>query len=240
MRDPLINFNWDTLCSEYDKHCHGFDPDSPHLGELKKALASDRDLYSVLIERIGEEFRKSTEISYCSYRAMVYWKLYSQPIALTNTVDPLATNPQKTQVESNLKRVRDVLPVKVKRDSVFICRLIESVGDLQLPAMTWEKAYPVRSTLLHFLYPNDIPVFDIMVLQAVGVEDKKANHDLSYFKRYLEHAWYLEQKHRKALSAFPGLSTIRVLDMALWVNRGKQVSFKKKHQAECSSTSSDS
>jgi len=77
----------------------------------------------------------------------------------------------------------------------------------------------VRTTFLHFAYPEVIPLFDKQVLLAVGVCERKANQKLHYLFEYMQHAW--------TLSADPSLvptnwqeSPLRLLDMALWVNRG--------------------
>lgn len=223
MRDPITPSLLEDLLIKYDRTCRGFDPHSPHLADLRTSQQSDRDLYSFLIGRIGTEFRKSGEISFASYRALLYWKLYSQPAAIAKIVKPLSRTETHRSVEAALHQFKTIFPARIERDSAAVCRLITGMGGLKLHGFKTGRTYPVRSTVLHFLYPHDIPVFDIKVLEAVGVEDAKeldANHDLDFFRRYIEHAWVLERKHLDALSAFPGLTPLRVLDMALWVERG--------------------
>lgn len=71
-------------------------------------------------------------------------------------------------------------------------------------------------------YPHVVPIFDRMVLQAVGVNDNKANQSEGVFRRYLPHAWGLADRHGKhAQERFQFQETpLRLVDMALWVKRG--------------------
>jgi hypothetical protein len=86
--------------------------------------------------------------------------------------------------------------------------------------MKYYDALPVRTTFLHFLYPTVVPIFDQMVLKAVGAWDTNANHKTSVLKEYLPFAWKLAEKYEQQFSIFPKEGPIRLIDMALWVNRG--------------------
>jgi hypothetical protein len=82
-------------------------------------------------------------------------------------------------------------------------------------------AIPVRTTFLHFIYPDLIPIFDSQVLAAVGINEKDANHSYEFLRDYLPHAWSLAEKYNSHLVAFTQESPIRLIDMALWVTRNR-------------------
>ena len=82
-----------------------------------------------------------------------------------------------------------------------------------------ECRLPVRSTFLHFLYPASVPIFDKMVLQAVGIHESGANQDISVFERYLPFAWELEDRYSAASEVCSVEQPLRRIDMALWIIR---------------------
>jgi len=74
---------------------------------------------------------------------------------------------------------------------------------------------------LHLVYPEVVPIFDEQVLRAVGVDEKDANHSYEFFREYLPHAWSLAEKYRHRFAVFQKETPVRVIDIALWVCRGR-------------------
>lgn len=68
------------------------------------------------------------------------------------------------------------------------------------------------------LYPNVVPIFDKMVLKAVGAWHDGANQNIGVLRQYIPHAWSLADKHTQQLAGFKE-SPVRLVDMALWVKR---------------------
>jgi len=85
--------------------------------------------------------------------------------------------------------------------------------------MKYSDALPVRTTLLHFLFPEVVPIFDKMVLEAVGEWKENANHDIGVLKEYIPFVWELAEKHTSRISNSTKEGSIRLVDMALWVIR---------------------
>jgi hypothetical protein len=132
------------------------------------------------------------------YEALLYWKLYSST-PITKTTDWLRG--------FSVQRFNDLLaqmPGTVCRNVDDIVRLAESIGRYQVPGMKSWDALPVRTTFLHMLYPNVVPIFDKMVLQAVGAWFKDANKKITVLRQYLPHAWALADRHTRPV----GLSGI--------------------------------
>lgn len=77
---------------------------------------------------------------------------------------------------------------------------------------------PVRTTFLHFFYPAVVPIFDKMVLQAVGMWSEGANTRVDVLRDYLAVALDLASAYE---SKFRWLeeTPLRLVDMALWVVR---------------------
>lgn len=75
----------------------------------------------------------------------------------------------------------------------------------------------MRTTLLHFLYPAAVPIYDTMVLRAVRINDDKGNHDRATLRRYLPFVWQLAEMYTKHLASRE--APVRLAEMALWVIR---------------------
>ncbi len=86
--------------------------------------------------------------------------------------------------------------------------------------MASSTAIPVRTTFLHFIYPEVVPIFDRMVLRAIGVWGKNANQSYKVLSEYLPFSWGLAEKYRNQIALTRNESPIRAIDMALWVGRG--------------------
>lgn len=100
--------------------------------------------------------------------------------------------------------------------------MVKWLGRFNLPGMASPSTLPVRTTFLHFIYPSVVPIFDQMVLKAVGSWVKDANHKANVLEEYLPFAWELADRYAQQISCFSKDGPIRVIDMALWVGRGRE------------------
>lgn len=219
MRDPLVGFAWDALHERYDAMCSRFQPHLPHLEGLGAQVRSDRALYHVLCSR----FRSSERLPGLElYEAMLYWKLYGIPQALGILRSFIRANPeQRTHAAGRFAALVAAMPSAIERDVDEVVRLIEHIGSFDLLGMKSPTALPMRTTFLHFRYPTVVPIFDRMVLQAVGVCEDEANHDIRVLREYVPFAWDLAERHLSAVNGFAE-SQVRLIDMALWIVRGQE------------------
>jgi hypothetical protein len=220
MIDPLHAFDWSSLYAGYDSTCLRFDKTSIHLSAFgSRPPATDRELYYCLTKAFAPD-RRATGDPIAMYEALLYWKLYSQPAARSNIGRWLRTNNASREIaERHLLKLFATLPQTLARQADTVISSIRQLDDFPIPGMRSSCALPVRTTLLHFMYPTVVPIFDKMVLKAVGVRERNANQKLAVLKEYLPFAWGLAEQHAPDLSQFPSESAIRVLDMALWVSR---------------------
>lgn len=222
MTDPLSSFDWQSLDSRYDANCKKYDSSMPFLNVFDPHPRTDRELYAQLVERLPIERSTRDGVGLAWYEAMLYWKLYSQPAAIANVCERLRTNALKREATQRaLTELSLHLPKEFDRDAKVIREMAESFTDCAPYGMVSDCAIAVRATLLHFTYPDAVPLFDKMVLQAVGVGDKGANQNYSVFESYVSFAWELEARYIENLRTFAGEYPLRVLDRALWVTRGK-------------------
>jgi hypothetical protein len=219
VRDPLAGFDWLRLDERYDALCARFDPAVGHLKAFTRAPQSDRDLYDQIVRAVNASPDGRPRLSIDLYEALLYWKLYSQPAAVANLRGWLAPETRLTEAERLARLVGD-LPPHVPRNEAEIISLVKHLGIYRLAGMRTETSLPVRSTLLHFLFPDVVPIFDRMVLQAVGVSDRGANQKLDVFREYLPFAWTLADRHTANPPRERSETRIRLIDMALWVVRG--------------------
>jgi hypothetical protein len=200
----------------------GFDATSVFLSapEIDRP-ESDRSLYYQLVNLFSEEQRNSITDPMGIYEALLYWKLYSQSTASYNLDKWLRQDASKRKgAQERLLRLFQELPTSLERNPSAIVERIKWLGEFQLPGIASPSTLPVRTTFLHFLYPSVVPIFDQMVLKAVGAWDKNANHKTSVLKDYLPFAWELAEHHAQPISSFTKEGPMRVIDMALWVSRG--------------------
>ncbi|MCX7715668.1 MAG: hypothetical protein N2171_08080 [Clostridia bacterium] len=224
MKDPLTKYDWNKLYNDYDSHCKRFDPNSIYLEYFKSRPASDRECYYFISKEIKIIFEsiKNNSKQYFPIKlliAILYWKLYSQPAAVKNICHKLYNDisvQTKTSAEFN-KYVRN-LPLSVAKNIITIVNLVKKFNDYKIHGASSATSLPVRTTILHFIYPNEISIFDKMVLQAVGINKKNANQDIIILKEYQNFAWSLAQKYNDKIKTFSE-SPLRVIDMALWINR---------------------
>jgi len=211
MSDPLAGFDWKTVCARYDATCRGFEPNSKHLRGVYAGTSGDRFLYYKLVAGAVPEMRSQLDEDW--YEALLYWKLYSQP-----TLDAKITEWRRNLAPGSLHDFLVKIPGTISRNVKEVLELVERVGKYQFPGMKSNTALPVRTTLLHILYPDFVPIFDQMVLKAVGAWRDGANQNVTVLSQYIPHAWVLADKHTQPLSGFKE-SPVRLIDMALWVRR---------------------
>jgi hypothetical protein len=218
MKDPLHGFDWSRLHERYDALCVRFDPSAAHLKALTPRPQSDRDLYYRLLSIVHTPTTGKLIVSIGLYEALLYWKLYSQPAAVSNLrrwFDPKV----RSEEANNLARLVDDLPGDLQRDETRVISLVKQLGAYKLAGMKTETALPVRTTFLHFVFPDVVPIFDKMVLQAVGVPEPGANQRMDVLCKYLPFAWKLADEHVAGYPQERKETPIRLVDMALWVIR---------------------
>jgi len=221
MRDPLNNFDWHSLFDRYDSLCGSFNPTVPYLTGNLSAVKSDRELYDVIITSTQDDIRRLNTLSLQTYEAILYWKLYSQPAAVKNVCFRLSSNEEiRNRTEEGLKNLDSYLPHNIPKEVNRVVTLVKSINQFNLFGMASTTSLPARTTLLHFIYPLEVPIFDKMVLQAVGVFDKNANQSFSKLQEYIPFAWEMSNSHSESLDQYADISPLRLIDMALWVNRG--------------------
>lgn len=222
MNDSLTGFDWHSLYRRYDGGCGSFDASSTHLTRFaSNRPATDRELYYRLVECYSPDNRLTEPDPVGLYESLLYWKLYSQPAARSRiSVWLAAGSDARTTLAVTIQRFLSGLPTALDRDIDAVVELVEGLRRFKLPGMVSPGAIPVRSTFLHFLYPQTVPIFDMMVLQAVGVRRHGANHDIQVFREYLPFVWQLANRHGTAAVANDSESALRLMDMALWITRG--------------------
>lgn len=223
MHDPLVAFDWTSLYRRYDESCRRFNSQSPHLARFgSDRPASDRSLYYRLIDCYCPAVRQDEPDPVGLYEALLYWKLYSQGTTAHHLAKMAPGTELRASAAASLPRLLARLPEGLDRDVDIVVRTVQELDEYGLPRMKGRCAIPVRSTFLHFLYPSTIPVFDRMVLQAVGVDRKNANKDYSVFREFLSFAWALADRYAQRASLAHREPPLRLIDMALWVDRGKR------------------
>ena len=220
MIDPLSNFEWSSLHGRYDRLCRRFGSRVTFPDSFVPRPTSDRELYYFLVERLAVG-RTHFEIGVEWYEAMLYWKLYSQPAAVANVYKPICENESLRCVTGRkLSELSRRLPADLPRDQGALLQLIKSFTREAVHGMASFDAFPVRTTFLHFVYPEVVPIFDKQVLRAVGVFEKNANHSAQYLLEYVVFAWELANKYSHHFGLFGRETATRLIDMALWVSRG--------------------
>ena len=225
MNDPIgTDFNWKSLCKNYNDACKGFCPNAGSLDVFAERPQTDRDLYYALVDRVRDERAKKGYIGLGTYEAILYWKLYSQPAAVANTCKRIREDSTiQHRAENALKVLFPQLPQEMSRDIAEVARLFLRVDQHagSLRGLATSCTFPVRSTLLHFVYPDIVPIFDKQVLRAVGVCQENANRDQRILFEYIQFAWNISQKDLAVIPQDWRETPLRLLDMALWVIRGK-------------------
>jgi hypothetical protein len=157
-----------------------------------------------------------------AYEALLYWKLYSQRAAIFNLENIWLPEHSTKRAKSQdiLKTLLSELPISIEHSATEVIDLIKWLGKFSLLGMASSTAIPVRTTFLHFIYPEVVPIFDKMVLRAIGVWDKNANQSYRVLGEYLPFSWELAERYRNQVVLTKNESPVRAIDMALWVGRG--------------------
>ena len=219
MIDPLSNFDWRTLYQRYDELAWRYRPNIEYLDIFNPRPQSLRACYLGLCVEVASELNTGGDISVATYTAIMYWKMYSQPAAITNICRRIRNDEAcREQLGPILDLFSDEFgdqdPPKHRED---ILALIHLIGEFEAHGMKSDTALPARTTFLHFVYPN-VPIFDRMVLQAVGIDDEGASHDIRVLRQYIPFAWRLTDKHQNTFAEYGYKETpLRLIDMALWV-----------------------
>ncbi len=220
-RDPLVGFEWAKLHETYMKMCKGFDKDSWCLVGFLPQPNSDLELYYELIERFVKESNSPEGLQVDTYIGMLYWKHYSGRRGRAERLCFRVQDPQ-AHVASALADLSKVLPRSLDRNPTIIGRLVEDLGEYRLPGMTDSSALPTRTTFLHFWYPHTVPIFDSQALKSLGIEEKKASSRIESLRQYLNCVWELSTRYAGTLPAEPRETQVRLIEMALWVERGSK------------------
>ena len=220
MIDPLGQFSWPDLHAKYDVLCKRFNPMVPYLDCFCPRPSSDRSLYYALRQRVAVELSSSDGIGLQTFQAMLYWKLYSRPAAVSRTCKRLIEDGDLRQQASKGLTAASFQLYEAPVSGLNIISEIQKLGSHAVWGMKSSTALPVRATFLHFIHPAMIPIFDKQVLLAVGVSEKGANQKLKFLEEYLAHATQLAQTHSLHFSNFQDETPVRLVDMALWVVRG--------------------
>jgi hypothetical protein len=217
MKDPLGNFNWDQLYYLYDKQCRGFNPDSPYLLKQEFRVNSDRELYYALIKAAKEEFSSTGTLTFETYIGILYWKHYS---FYRSKVCENACKEESFIKSKGLPELKYILSLVNLNDRNWdkMVTLMSRIGETRLQGIKENTSLPTRSTLLHFLYPEWVPIFDRMVLRAVGKTEEDANQKVEIFEEYVKFNWSLCEKYKDKIKDFKD-TPVRIIEMALWVVR---------------------
>lgn len=223
MKNPIEIFEWESLYAKYDETCKRFDSYSPSLHAIEPKPKNDRELYYALVDKVEVELSSKGFLSLGTYEGILYWKLYSQPAAVKRVCSRIR---QDTTVQKGIEIGLINLDVpnasSLQRDLIVMRRLYESIANSskQMYGIKNSTAIPARSTLLHFLYPNIVPIFDKQVLLAIGVTEKNANSKYEFLFDYISFAWKLASDSTIIPQQGWRETPLRLLDMALWVIRG--------------------
>lgn len=220
MIDPLQQFSWPDLHAKYDGLCKRFNPLVPYLDCSYPRPTSDRFLYYALRQRFALELNSPDGIGLQTFQAMLYWKLYSQPAAVSSTCKRLIEDGDLRRQASKGLRAASAALRNAPAAGLNIISETRKLGSHAIWGMKTSTSLPVRTTFLHFIHPETIPIFDKQVLLAVGVTEKGANQKMQFLETYIAHATTLARTHSVHFSSFYNETPIRLVDMALWVVRG--------------------
>jgi len=154
-----------------------------------------------------------------TYEAIIYWKMYS------------TCGDKINRDIHNKAQVIPKLMSKLPQFGGFLPRIMQHKNDVSslvtktLGLRLYGMGLPVCTAILHFLYPDVIPIFDKMVLMAVGytrdqIKRGSLNQNQDLYCQYVEHVWSLIKRYANQINAQKfEESPVRIVDMALWVTR---------------------
>ncbi len=226
MKDPLSDYDWTNLYHDYDPLCeNNYDRNSIYLEYFSRKPATDRDCYNciskemkIIFESIKKDPNQNFPIKLLI--AIFYWKLYSQPAAVKNICHRLYYDNTVQEIsEDEFNKFIKNIPGSITKNIKEIVKLILNFNNYSIRGVKTNTSIPVRTAILHFIYPNEVSIFDKMVLRAVGIFDKNSNQNINVFKEYQQFAWDLANKYNKHIINYSE-PPLRVIDMGLWINRG--------------------
>jgi len=225
MSSILANFNWAGLFSRYTDLCGAYGTKSKTsvaqdcLRGFCPTPATDVDLYRQLISRFESEWKNGDGISFECYSAMLFWKMYStQP----NFCKSLFEGRHRKQVESELKSLSKDAAFRraISKDADAVIALVRRLSDYSIYGMMDKCRFAVRTTFLHFRFPDIVPIADVMTLAATGRTEDGAGTNEKNLKPYFETVWQLEVQNlpvtAQSFGGFPE-SAVRLNEMALFV-----------------------
>jgi hypothetical protein len=154
-----------------------------------------------------------------TYEYILYWKLYSTCGDKNNR--DIHSKPQVIPKLTSALPQFNGFPPRIDQNKNAVSKLVTRALNLDLYGMK----LPVCTAVLHFLYPDVIPIFDKMVLMAVGyksrqIKNGKLNYSEGLYTQYVEHVWSLTKRYANQINAQKYKeSSVRIVDMALWVTR---------------------
>ena len=228
LRDPLKAFDWKGVLDRYDRFTQPrfeaalvkFSEWVPNLAQFVPIKEERRFYHQMLDMAQSVKDRDPSELSRL-YAGIAFWKLYSTsprvPRALMTDGELAAATG-----ESLVELVR-TLPGTVERNADVVARIVQAIGDWQVHGMKSAGALPMRTTFLHFLFPDVVPIYDQMVLRAVGFstdEARQLNQNPAAFRQYLPHCWSLASRYAPKMPRGTRETPLRLIDVALWLSRG--------------------
>jgi hypothetical protein len=175
--------------------------------------ATDRLQYYWLLEEARQR-----AVTIDVYAALCFWKLYSTAPKLCRWL--MTDAAERQPAEQGLSRLETLLPRRLGRDVADVIRMVDSIGQLGIYGM--RSGLSVRTALAHILFPDVAPIFDQMVLRAVGLPRSDAlagTGDLDTLREYVRHVWTLADRHKGRLAVKAQETAVRSIEMALWLRR---------------------
>lgn len=224
MKDPLKNFNFSTIYKEYKARTCSYENYANEINDMGidyNKINSDPGLYYYL----KDKFSQKKSITIYNYIALLFWKLNTSGNFLWKQLLYDRNGKSKIDEEEKLKKIIKKLPSELKVADVEkfldIFNYLKKENNL-LPGIKTDTAWPTRSTLLHFIYPNIIPIFDQMVLKALYPNYQKGdNQKKEKFLIYINDVHGLAKKYKVKISQVRqnNDTNIRLIEMALWIIR---------------------
>jgi hypothetical protein len=223
MDNILANFDWTALLDSYNFLCRSFVSKSKKptalscLSTFQPIPPTDIELYRQLISRFNSEKNCPNGISFSCYTAMLFWKMNS-----THPEFPKPLLRQRSQTEAELKRLfqDNTFREPISKDADKVIELFRRLDGNQIHGMKGKCCFAVRTTFLHFLFPEIVPIMDVMTLAATDKTEQSAGTDERNLKPYFEMVWRLQEKNSCATGEtfkdYPE-SPVRLTEMALFV-----------------------
>jgi len=209
MRDPLIQFDFETIYEQYDHLTKHFNPNDEILNKLNIKVNSDREFYYWLCDNFTNILNEPTRV----YTAMMHWKLYFNrknkvPSKLLQLYLQDDKNLRNDIIQLHSALLDNESDIDNFKDAI---KLIDTPAFRNLYGVQAGTARPSRSVFLHFCFPSIVPIYDRMVRKALETED--------YQKCFLQ-IHFLANKYFNKIKQIPDLreTPIRIIEMALWIS----------------------